>query len=279
MRSLYSCLLAFFIIPGMLKAADSKPFVVVIDPGHGGTLIAGRNDGSQASHGVSHNNASVRTRDGRLVLEKDICLAYALALQSELQQQPNTRVILTRADDSSPSAMMRAAMAVEAQADVFLSLHFNSGGGKGPRAYVVAEDHARWEYFHFTNPYVKRDTAFGEQMVIALEQAFAPYGGQRSATRVFNDTHSPTVSHGLGKGNLKDGIRNIGYARMDTHLMNAAVVLLEIEFLDTPGYSEFLTGPQSAEVRQRAVSYMSQALMNYREQRKLIRSPAKAPGR
>ena len=259
-----------------ISISKAQLFKVVIDPGHGGQLVKGRNDGSQESHGASHNNATVKKEDGSLVYEKDIALAYAKALKEQLLKYKVFDVTLTRDDDSSPSAMMRAAIAVEKQADVYLSLHFNAGGGKGPRAYVVAEDHQKWEYIHYLNPYVKRDAALARSLVISLEKAFQPYGGQVSPTKVFNDTHSPTNDHGLGKGNLKDGIRTIGYARMDTHLFNAAVVLLEIEFLNTKNYSEFLIGKNKDKVQHAAVAFMARAIYDYKQARVKIIKPVKA---
>lgn len=253
--------------------AKKKLFKVVIDPGHGGKYIKGKNDGSTGSHGASYNNASVKLPDGSTVLEKDICLEYAKALRDALADDKSIQVTLTRGGDTSISAMMRAAIAVEQQADIYLSIHFNSGGGKGPRAYVVSQDHPAWEYTHFTNPYIKRDIVLGNHLVKSLELAFKPFGGQPSAVKVFNDSISPSHDHGLGKGNLIDGIRSIGYARMDTHLFNAAVVLLEVEFLDTKGYSEFLTGSQREQVKQAAAAYMATAIKDYQKAQVLLDKP------
>ena len=177
---------------------------------------------------------------------------------------------------NSPSAMIRAAIAVEQQADVYLSLHFNAGGGKGPRAYVVSDDHFAWQYIHFVNPYIQRDIVLATHMVKSLEIAFKPFGGEPSKIKVFNDTVEPSNDHGLGKGTLIDGIRGIGYARMDPHLFNAAVVLLEIEFLDTKDYSEFLTGKEKEKVKQQAVLYMAKAINDYKKAQVLIKEPVPA---
>jgi N-acetylmuramoyl-L-alanine amidase len=240
-------------------------FVVVIDPGHGGDFEEGRNDGTQESHGVSANNASITLGSGVKIQEKALTLKYSKALAEKLNAQPGMKAILTRDSDVSLSAMTRAAVAVQNQADVYLSIHFNSGGGSGPRAYVVAEDHSQWEYFHFHNPYVKRDAYLAESLVEALEKKFAAYGGKSSATKVYNDTQAPTNDHGLGKGSLKDGIRNIGYARMDSHLYNAAVVLLEVEFMDTLTVAKWLLGPKQDEVMNAAAEGLTKSLLEYRD--------------
>jgi len=217
----------------------SKPFHVVIDPGHGGTLVKGKNDGSQGSHGASHNNAKVTLKDGSLVLEKDIVLEYAKALKQELEKFKEIEVTLTRS----------------------------------PRAYVVADDHFAWQYTHFVNPYIKRDIVLANHIVKSLEIAFKPFGGKASKNRVFNDTIEPSNDHGLAKGTLIDGIRGIGYARMDTHLFNAAVVLVEVEFLDTKNYSEFLTGENKEKVKNQAARYMASAINDYKKAQVLLEKP------
>lgn len=278
MKSSFFIILLTFLFSSLLQAEPKKEktFHVVIDPGHGGELVKGRNDGSQGSHGASYNNAEVKLKDGTVVLEKDIVLEYAKALKTELEKIKNVEVTLTRSDDSSPSAMMRAAIAVEKQADVFLCLHFNSGGGKGPRAYVVADDHFAWQYVHFVNPYITRDIVLATHIVKSLELAFKPFGGKKSKIRVYNDTVEPRNDHGLGKGNLIDGIRTIGYARIDSHLYNAAVVLLEVEFLDTKNYSEFLTGKEKDKVKLQAARYMAKAIEDYKKAQVLIEKPIPA---
>ena len=270
----------------LFPTVQSKPYTVVIDPGHGGGMTVGLNDGSQRSHGASHNNATAP--DG--AEEKVLTLTYGKALQHALTQR-GVRAVLTRKEDRSMSAMMRAALAVEVQADVFLSLHFNAnsaGTGKkntslpsGPRAYIVSSNHLQWEYFHFTNPYQERDVALAELLVTSLEKAFAPFGGKPSETKVFHDTRLPTKKGTLGLGNLKDGIRSIGYARMDTHLYNSAVVLLEIEFLDNPAVTHWLLGPQRDTVMNRAAGFLADALLRWKKTapRYHVTNPLKAPGR
>lgn len=238
----------------------------------------GVNDGSDSSHGASHNNATGKTPGGT-VLEKTLTLAYSKAIAAEIKKLPDARAVLTRDADVSISAMGRAATAVEHQADVFLSIHFNGGGGSGTRAYVVAEDHEKWEYMHFTNPYIKRDSALGLKLVQALDKTYTPYGGEPSATKVFNDSKFPSDANGLGLGNLKDGIRTLGYTRMDPHLHNTAVVLLEVEFLDNPATAEWLV---KEKVRQETAKAIAAALQEWRTsgaKEFLVPAPVKSPGR
>ena len=85
--------------------AVTRP-LVVIDPGHGGI-----DDGASAPTGVR---------------EKDIVLAYALALQDLLVESGRFDVALTREDDSFLRLEERVALARANKADLFISIHADS---------------------------------------------------------------------------------------------------------------------------------------------------------
>ena len=80
---------------------------IVIDPGHGG-----KDAGTQAASGYGH--------------EKDLALDWALRV-GRLLTAAGWTVVLTRTNDSNRSIPERVAVADQARADLFLSLHFNSG--------------------------------------------------------------------------------------------------------------------------------------------------------
>lgn len=88
--------------------------VVVIDPGHGGTVKVG---------GSSANNATSPSG----LLEKDLTLAVALHAERALVAHGHTAT-LTRNGDVNLGLAARAALARTAQADVFVSIHFNGFG-------------------------------------------------------------------------------------------------------------------------------------------------------
>jgi N-acetylmuramoyl-L-alanine amidase len=81
--------------------------VIVIDPGHGGS-----------------NSGTHSVLDGRL--EKEFTLDLALRLKPLLEAE-GWKVFLTRTEDTDVSLSNRVAFAQEQQADLFISLHFNSG--------------------------------------------------------------------------------------------------------------------------------------------------------
>jgi len=83
------------------QAADRK--VIIIDPGHGG------------------DDNGARSADG--TFEKDVDLILAKALQTELSQDKQLHVVLTREGDQRLALEERAIHVNRLRADLFLSLH------------------------------------------------------------------------------------------------------------------------------------------------------------
>jgi N-acetylmuramoyl-L-alanine amidase len=80
---------------------------IVIDPGHGG-----HDTGTIGTHGL---------------MEKDLCLDVALRLGREIEEKlPGAEVIYTRKDDTFVPLEERTAIANDAKADLFISVHANS---------------------------------------------------------------------------------------------------------------------------------------------------------
>ncbi len=98
----------------------SAPFVVVIDPAHGG-----RDAGSR----------------GALVLEKNFTLRAAQLMAALLSRRPEVKVVLTRETDKEMTPVQRAAVANYNAASLFLSLHADASwrpGARGPLVVVAA---------------------------------------------------------------------------------------------------------------------------------------------
>ena len=95
--------------------------LIVIDAGHGG------ND-----PGASGASAQ----------EKQVTLAAALALKAELEKNGRYRVRLTRDDDRYVDLYRRVAIARQADADLFISLHADAGADpalRGASVYTLAD--------------------------------------------------------------------------------------------------------------------------------------------
>ncbi len=111
-------LLIFFIGINELHAQD-KPFVVVLDAGHGGHDSGNRGNG---------------------YYEKNIALNIALKIGSQLEKIPNVKVIYTRKKDVFIELIQRAKIANEADADLFVSIHcdaFTSSKAFGAGTFVL----------------------------------------------------------------------------------------------------------------------------------------------
>ena len=92
----------------------AKPYVIVLDPGHGGY------DGGANGNGVN---------------EKDLTLKIAKYCKKYLEQQGNAKVYMTRNDDTYVSLAGRVDYAASVNANLFVSIHLNSGGGYGAEVY------------------------------------------------------------------------------------------------------------------------------------------------
>lgn len=96
-------------------------FVVAIDPGHGGV-----------DPGAERDNIN----------EKELMLKFAFELREALLRSDVSDVVLTREKDVFVSLEGRVALAHQAGADVFLSLHadaLSEGGAQGATVYVLSD--------------------------------------------------------------------------------------------------------------------------------------------
>lgn len=92
--------------PSCWGRVEAKDFVLVIDAGHGG-----------------HDPGAI----GRISKEKDINLRVALAVGRLIEQNcPDVKVLYTRKRDVFVPLDRRSAIANEAKADLFISIHTNS---------------------------------------------------------------------------------------------------------------------------------------------------------
>lgn len=102
-------------------AAVEKPFLVVIDPGHGGV-----DHGARVEHG------------GHSYTEKMLTLELAREVAKALQKE-KIRAVLTRGQDKDLPLSERTAIANRLKADIFLSIHMNSSDeqSEGIETYIL----------------------------------------------------------------------------------------------------------------------------------------------
>ncbi len=162
-------------------------FLLFIDPGHGG------GDPGAVGNGLR---------------EKDLNLDIALRLRNILNSEyKNVQVVLSRDRDQSLELIDRTNMANRLNADYFLSLHINAGGGRGFESYIY-------------NGKVSDKTINAQQII------------------------HDHVAKGLAQ---KYGVRDRGKKRANFHVLRESkmpAILLENLFIDNPQDAQLLNNPQ-----------------------------------
>lgn len=107
---------------GALPQRDPDRLRVVLDPGHGGIDPGAERDG---------------------ITEADLMLTFGRELQDVLRRTGGFDVVLTRDGDYFVSLEARVALARDAGADIFISLHADAlaeGEARGAAVYVLSDD-------------------------------------------------------------------------------------------------------------------------------------------
>mgnify|MGYP002712914931 CR=1 FL=1 len=142
-------LFLFFSSHPAIAQKGSKPFVVVLDPGHGGKDPGNRGNG---------------------FFEKDIVLDVSLQVGKLLEAHKDIKVIYTRKTDVFIDLYRRGPIANEADADIFVSIHCDSHTSQahGIGTFVMGVDKSGKNL----------ETAKKENEVIYLEENYEEkYGG------------------------------------------------------------------------------------------------------
>jgi N-acetylmuramoyl-L-alanine amidase len=108
--------------PHAVEAKRKERPVIVIDPGHGGI-----DPGA-----IGHNKTK----------EKDVVLAFAVALRDKLKATGKFDVVLTRSGDTFVSLKQRVQIARRSQADLFIAIHADtvrSSRVRGATVYTVSD--------------------------------------------------------------------------------------------------------------------------------------------
>ena len=189
--------------------------IVVIDPGHGGSLDIG---GSSKNNAVSPSG----------VLEKNMTLRFAFLVSEALKEAASigghdVKIFLTRDNDSNLPLAARAAVGKTKKADVFLSIHFNGFNGKTRGTETLVSPKA-------INPNHAADKAF--------------------AQRIQSATFNAIKAHAVGAKDRKVKDQKLGVLNEASLGSKARACLVEIEFIDVPAVDTLLNiGQNSPQVR------------------------------
>lgn len=124
-----SLMVCFLFLGFAMAWSGEKPFIVVIDAGHGGK-----------DPGASGYVLKLK--------EKDINLKTALKLGDLLSKEKNVKVLYTRKKDVFIPLDDRAQIANKAKADLFISIHVNAAenrSARGTESYAVGSSSANLE--------------------------------------------------------------------------------------------------------------------------------------
>ncbi len=224
--------------PAVARAALNLKKIVVIDAGHGG-----RDVGAQGAQGF----------------EKDINLAAALTLKSRLERTGRYQVVMTRASDVYIPLETRVRIAQRADADLFISLHSDSGpdaGIKGASVYTLSDRATgRAQQFVSRDNWFMKASLTGDQgvrdILFDLTQR-----ATRNRSAVFAQT---LVSNIDGRAPmLRRSQRDAGF--MVLLAPDVPAVLLEMGFVSNPEDEARLRDPTG---RARLMDAVAQAIDSY----------------
>ena len=222
--------------------AAAEPLRIVLDPGHGGSNLGAAGATDRLS-------------------EKRMTLALARLVRDEIvRRSPTASVLLTREDDRFVTLSQRARTANQADANVFVSLHFNASHDRAQQGFET--------YVHGEGPVAEPCADPG------------PVGGiladlKRKAT-LAESTHLAAIVQrhlGLALGSSRD--RGIKRAAFDV-LYEAQVpaVLIEVGFLDHPEEGPRMADPDVQRAMASAVATAIVEFASRRETRRLVFSAA-----
>ena len=237
------------------EAVDSRP-VIVIDPGHGGI-----DNGTQA------NGES----------EKNLVLAFGLALRDRIEKAGKYRVVMTRADDTFIPLDDRVKIARAQSAALFVSIHADAlprreGDAEGATIYTLSDRASDAEAARLAEAENKADAIGGVNLTAEpTDVADILIDLAQRETRTFSNRFARMLA-----GEMKNT------ARMYKHPLKSAgfrvlkapdvpSVLVELGYVSNKGDLEHLV---SENWRSRTVGSMAQAIDAFFAKRLATAGPA-----
>jgi N-acetylmuramoyl-L-alanine amidase len=208
----------------MVRALGLKINRIVIDPGHGG-----HDSGTLGPGGIE---------------EKDVVLDVALRLGRLLHDRLGSDVIYTRKTDTFIPLETRTAIANQAQADLFISIHANSSSDPTVRGVETY-------FLNFTTSadaleVAARENAVSDESIYQLSSLVKKIAldSKINESREFAADVDQSLYEGLEQGN--PGFRDRGVKKAPFVVLigaNMPSILAEISFLTNPDSAEELRQP------------------------------------
>ncbi len=225
----------------MVRALGLKINRIVIDAGHGG-----HDSGTLGPGGLE---------------EKDVVLDVALRLGHLLKQRLGADVTYTRSDDTFIPLETRTAIANQAQADLFISIHANSSPDTDARGVEVY-------YLSFTSSadaleVAARENATSDESIHQLSDLVKKIALQDkiNESHAFADDVDQSLYAGLDQGN--PGLKDRGVKKAPFVVLigaNMPSILAEISFLTNPDDAAELRQPK---YRQRIAESLYRGVSRY----------------
>ena len=240
-------LVSFFCLPNNLNSQE-KPFVVVLDAGHGGHDTGNRGNG---------------------YYEKKIALNIALKTGKKLEKIKDLKVIYTRKTDVFVDLIERANIANRVDADLFISIHcdaFTSSKAYGAGTFVLGlhENERNFKVAQKENSVIFLEKDFEKkydgfnpndpQSVISLLLMQQTYLNQSIAAA---SSFQKSFVDNLKRKDRK--VKQAGFIVLKYTYMPS--VLVETGFLTNPSEGAYLNSPKGQESMANA---LSKAIVNYR---------------
>ena len=233
---------------------DVRPFVVVIDPCHGGK-----------DYGAI----------GKVTNEKTINLDVALRIRKMLSEYNGIEVVLTRSTDTFLSLQQRADIANAAQGNLFVSVHVNSVDRRSKNRLTVKGASVYTLGLHRSN--ANFEVAKRENSVMELEPDFSTtyQGFDPNSTEsyiIFELSQNKHLTQSINFAQMAQGELVKTAGRADRGVLQAGfwvllasampAALVELDFICNPTSEQFLHSVKGKEKMARA---LTDAIVKYAE--------------
>jgi len=226
----------------LTRALGLKIGRIVIDAGHGG-----------------HDTGTIGPTG---LMEKDLCLDVALRLGKIIKQRlPGAEVVFTRSDDSFIPLEERTAIANEAHADLFISIHANSSQDHGARG--IETYYLNLKGSPEAMEVAARENAVSNVGIHDLEDLVKKIARNEKIdeSREFAEDIQASLSQRVQKANKT--VKNRGVRKAPFVVLIGAdmpSILTEISFLSNPADEQLLKQPEN---RQRVAEGLYQGVASY----------------